>query len=53
MEVEGPWYNTLVSREPTVQGIQSGSSIHAMHLLTSSLFTVNAMWTNQNVLSKM
>ncbi len=28
------------------QGFQSADSIHAINLLTSSLFTVNTMWTD-------
>ncbi len=35
------------------QGIQSADSIYAISLLTSGLFTVNTMWANRNVLSKM
>ncbi len=35
------------------QGIQSACSIHAINLLTSGLFTVNAMWSYWNVLTKM
>ncbi len=27
------------------QGIQSGGSIHVINLLTSGMFTVNAMWS--------
>ncbi len=34
-------------------GFQSADSIYAINLLTSGLFTVNTMWTNWNVLSKM
>ncbi len=36
----------------STQGFQSAESIHAINLLTSGLFTVNTMWTNWNVLSK-
>ncbi len=28
------------------QGFQSGGSIHVINLLTSGLFTANAMWTH-------
>ncbi len=34
------------------QGFQSADTIHAINLVTSGLFTVNTMWTNWNVLSK-
>ncbi len=35
------------------QGFQSTDSIYAINLLISGLFTVNTMWTDCNVLSKM
>ncbi len=38
---------------PNGQRIQSDGTIHAINLLTSGLFTVNAIWPYWNVLSKM
>ncbi len=40
-------------KEAAIQGFQSADSIHAINLITSGLFTVNTMWTDSNVLSKM
>ncbi len=35
------------------QGIQSGDPIDTINLLTAGMFTVNAMWSYSNILSKM
>ncbi len=45
--------HAFLCSEPHLKGFQSGGSIHAIHLLTSGLFTVNAMWANWNILSNM
>ncbi len=43
--VTGIFFVTITRQSVYLQGIQSAGSIHVVNLLTSGLFTVNAMWT--------